>query len=68
MHPIRIAGLVLFAIGLVLLYFGYSATETLGEQVSETLTGRFTDETMGYLIAGVACVVAGGAMALFGKR
>lgn len=64
----RILGFVLLAIGVVLLLFGYNASESVADQVSETFTGRFTQETMNYIIAGVACVAAGGAMVLFGRR
>lgn len=55
----KIVGLVLFAVGLLLLYFGYRATETVTEQVHETVTGRYTETTMWYLIAGTACGVGG---------
>lgn len=59
----KIIGLVLFAVGLVLLYFGWQSSESVGDRISETFTGRFTDETMLFLIGGVVGVVAGGVMA-----
>lgn len=60
----KIIGLVILVIGLVLLFFGWQSTQSLGDQVAETFTGRFTDETMWYLIAGVASVVGGGVLLL----
>jgi LPXTG-motif cell wall-anchored protein len=38
------------------------------DQISEALTGRYTDHTMWYLILGIVAAVGGGLLALFGKR
>ncbi|EKE77635.1 MULTISPECIES: DUF3185 family protein [Oceanibaculum] len=64
----RIAGIVALAIGVVLLIFAQQATEAPVEELSNTLTGRYTDETMWYLVAGVAAAVGGGALLIFGRR
>ncbi|WP_166253055.1 DUF3185 family protein [Marinobacter salicampi] len=63
----KLLGVVLLVVGIALIFFGWQSTESVTEQVSETLTGRFTDETMWYLIGGVASAVAGLVM-LFMKR
>lgn len=63
----KLLGIVLLVVGIALIFFGWQSTESVTEQVSETLTGRFTDETMWYLIGGVASAVAGLVM-LFMKR
>lgn len=63
----KLIGVVLLVIGAVLLYFGYQSSQSFGGQITESLTGRFTDETMGYLIGGAAAVAAGAFMALFKK-
>jgi hypothetical protein len=55
---------VLLVVGVLLLFFGWQSSESVGDQISETLTGRFTDETMWYLIGGAAAVVAGAFLAL----
>ncbi|WP_152205864.1 DUF3185 family protein [Marinobacter changyiensis] len=55
----KVIGLVLLLVGILLLFFGWQSTESVGEQISETFTGRFTDETMFYLIGGAAAAVAG---------
>ncbi len=61
-----IIGLILLAVGIVLLYFGKRASDKSVEQVSEALTGRFTGNTMWYLVSGVIGIVAGGALFLLG--
>ncbi len=63
----KIVGVVLLVVGVLLLFFGWQSSESVGDQISETFTGRFTDETMWYLIGGAAAVVAGAFLA-FVKR
>jgi len=64
----RIVGIALLVIGLGLLFFGFQATETFTEQVHETFTGRFTDETTWYLIGGAAAAIVGLVLLLFGGK
>ncbi|MGM0768251.1 MAG: DUF3185 family protein [Pseudomonadota bacterium] len=61
----KIMGVVLLVVGALLLFFGWQGSESIGDQVSETFTGRFTDETMWYLIGGVAALVAGAVLTFF---
>lgn len=68
MSTAKLAGLVLIVVGGILLYFGYNASETALESVTETVTGRFSDQTTLYLIGGAACAVVGAALLLFGKK
>lgn len=63
----KIVGIVLLVVGILLLFFGYQASQSIGEQLSETVTGRFSDETMWYIIGGVAAIVAGAFLAFFRK-
>ncbi len=65
---IRIIGLVLLVVGVTLLIFGYNASQSVGEQIVEGFTGRFTKQTMAYLIGGIAAIVGGAALALWGGR
>jgi drug/metabolite transporter (DMT)-like permease len=67
MGSTKLIGLVLLVVGIALLFFGYQSTQSVGDQITETLTGRFTDETMWYLIGGAAAVVAGGFLAFVKK-
>ena len=55
----NITGLVLLSVGILLLLFGWRASNAPIDQMSEALTGRFTGNTMWYLIAGVVGVVTG---------
>jgi len=64
----RIIGIVVFAIGAVLLGFAYHATNAPLEKLSDTMTGRYSNETMWYFGVGIAALVAGGLLAMFGSR
>jgi drug/metabolite transporter (DMT)-like permease len=68
MQPIQIVGVVLFVVGVVLLGFGYHASNAPLDQLSNTLTGRFTDRTMWYFVLGAAAALGGALLAVFGKR
>lgn len=60
----KVLGIALLVIGVILLVFGYNASQSLGEQMAESFTGRFSDETMWYIIAGAASVVVGAVLTL----
>lgn len=64
----RIIGLLIIAIGVVLLIFGIAASRSFGEQIVEGLTGRYTDRTTWFLMGGIAAIVGGGVLCLFGNR
>ena len=68
MNTTRIVGFVLLVVGVILLFFGYQSSQAVGDQIVEAVTGRFTDSTMWFLIAGAAAVVAGVFLAFFKKR
>lgn len=64
----RIIGLVLVAVGIVLLIFAVNASEAPLDRLSQTFTGRFTQTTMLYLIGGIVAIVGGGALSVAGRR
>lgn len=66
MSQTNIIGLVALALGGVLLFFAWRASNAPIEQISEALTGRYTDNTMLFLLAGIAGVVIGAALLLRG--
>lgn len=59
--------LVLLVVGLILLFFAYQSSQSMGDQVTEAITGRFTDSTLWLYIAGAASTVAGIGMLLTGR-
>lgn len=67
MKPIRLFGVVVFGIGAVLLVSGYHASNAPLDQLSNALSGRFTDRTMWYFIIGAAAATGGMLLAVFGK-
>jgi hypothetical protein len=59
MNGNQIIGIVLLITGALLLYFGYQASQSAGEQMLEMFTGRFSDSTTWYFILGAAAAVCG---------
>jgi len=68
MSGYRVIGIVIAVIGAVLLYFGLNGSHSFVDQASQTLTGRFTQNTMTYIILGIVALVGGALTALAGKR
>jgi len=59
MKNTKIIGIVLLVVGAILLYFGFNATQSATEEIGEALTGKYTDETMLYLIGGGVAAILG---------
>jgi hypothetical protein len=55
----KLIGIVLLALGAILLYFGFNASQAPAEEIGEALTGKYSDNTMMYLIGGGVAAVAG---------
>lgn len=64
----KIIGLCILVVGIILLVFGFNQTQSLSGEVGEALTGRYSDETMLYLILGAVGVVAGLAITFIGGK
>jgi len=64
----RILGAAVFAIGVILLVFAYRAANAPMEQLTEAVTGRYSNDTMWFFAAGVAALVGGGLLAVTGGR
>ncbi len=64
----QVIGLALAVIGAGGLYFGYQATGSAADMLAETLTGRYTDETMFHLVGGATAAIVGLAMIIFKGR
>ncbi len=63
----RILAIVLLVVGLLLLFLAYQSSQSLGDQVTEAVSGRFTESTTWFLILGAASTAAGVGLLLFGK-
>lgn len=68
MPTTRIIGIALLIIGVILLYFGFQSSQGLDDQISEAITGEYTDNTMMYWIASVIFLVLGAALSLSGRK
>lgn len=68
MSPQRIFGTVLLVVGVIVLIIGMNASHSLSDQVSKTFTGRFTQDTVWYIVGGVAAGLLGLLMVIFGAR
>ena len=66
MKPSRIVGIAIFALGAMLLAASYHASNAPIEQLSDNLTGHFSDHTTWQMFAGVAAAVIGALLATFG--
>jgi len=64
----RLYGIVLLALGAVLLVVGMNASHSAADQISNTFTGRFTRETVLYLFGGGAAALVGLLMLVGGPR
>lgn len=64
----RILGIVLLVVGIILVGFGINSSHAPVEQLSQTFFGRYTQDTMMYLIGGAIMAVAGALIALSGGR
>lgn len=62
----RMIGTVLVVVGIILLVIGMNTSHSVADQVTKTFTGRFTDATTWYIIAGIAAALFGGMLALSG--
>jgi drug/metabolite transporter (DMT)-like permease len=64
----RIIGVVVFVIGVAVLFFAFHSTDAPLERLSDTMTGRYSNETMWYFAVGIAAAVGGALLAVFGSR
>jgi hypothetical protein len=64
MNQTSLLGIALLVIGIVLLIVGFNASQSPVEEITESFTGQFSDETMFYLIGGAIAGVIGIVMLL----
>ena len=62
----NVAGLAIFALGVVLLIFGFNAAHSLASDVSRTFSGMPADRSIGMILGGALAVIGGLILALRG--
>lgn len=55
----KVIAIALLVAGVILLYFGYEASQSVSSEVSEAFTGEPTDNAIWFLIGGAIAVVVG---------
>ncbi|MCX7374297.1 MAG: DUF3185 family protein [Alphaproteobacteria bacterium] len=63
-----IIGFALLGMGLLLMVLGFNASRAPVEQVTEALTGNYTDRTMWYLLGGAIAIMAGLVLTFMNRR
>lgn len=58
----RILGLVIFIVGMFLLIIGIRSTHGINEKIVNEVKGRYTNETLWYIIGGSALIIVGGSI------
>ncbi len=66
--PMNIVGLGIFALGIVLLIFGFNESQSFGSDVSRFFTGNPTDRSLWLIAGGAVAVIAGLVLAIRGAR
>ena len=64
----NLIGLAVFALGIVLLIFGFNESQSFSSDVSRFFTGNPTDRSMWLIAGGGVAVVAGMIFALRGMK
>lgn len=63
MNITKAIGLTFFCVGIVILLFAFTATQTLLESSVKWFAGYYTEHTMIALIGGIAMLICGGLLA-----
>jgi hypothetical protein len=64
----NIVGLAIFALGIILLIFGFNASHSFSSDVSRTFTGNPTDKSIWLIVGGALAVIVGLFVAIRGRR
>lgn len=55
----KFISIAILVAGLILLYFGYSETQSVAGEVSEAVTGQPTDNAIWFIIGGAVLAIIG---------
>ena len=64
----NIIGLAIFALGIVLLIFGFNESHSFSSDISRTFTGNPTDRSIWFIAGGAVAVVVGLVLSVRGMR
>ena len=64
----NIVGLAIFALGVVLLIFGFNESHSFSSDVSRVFTGNPTDRSIWLIVGGAVAVIVGLVLAIRGAR
>jgi hypothetical protein len=64
----RIVGIALLVIGVILLIVGLNASDSIADQLSNTFTGKWTNNTAWYIYGGLGIAVVGLLVVVMGRR
>jgi multisubunit Na+/H+ antiporter MnhB subunit len=64
----NIVGLAIFALGIVLLIFGFNESQSFGSDVSRFFTGNPTNRSIWLIIGGAVAVITGLTLAIRSTR
>jgi uncharacterized membrane protein len=68
MNSQRLFGIVMLVVGVILLFVGMNASQSMVEQLNQTFAGRFSDSTTWYIVGGLAAGLVGTLMLVFDLR
>ena len=64
----NIVGLAIFALGVVLLIFGFNESHSVSSDVSRVFTGNPTDRSIWFIVGGAVAAILGLVLAVRGAR
>ena len=64
----KLIGLVLLAIGIVLLVMGYNAEQSVGSQFKQAFTGSMSDKAMLFYVGGAILTAVGAYLAFVSRK
>jgi uncharacterized membrane protein YidH (DUF202 family) len=64
----KLIGLVLLAVGIVLLVMGYNASQSVGSQFKEAFSGSMSDKAMLFYLGGAVVTAIGAYLAFLSRK
>jgi hypothetical protein len=61
-------GIALLVVGIVLVIYGFNASDSVSSGVSRAFTGTPTEKTIGLLLGGAVAIIVGGVMAFRSRK